>query len=326
MRIIVIGCGISGLTTGLCLIRDGHHVSIWAESLPPHTTSNIAVAHWFPYLAEPAQKVNIWASRTYHYFKEVIATSATRETGVFMAQMLHLEAKASDNPGWASDVDGFRKVDTAEIPAGYQEGYVFNTPVIDTSIYLGYLQRKFLHAGGIIRQIRVNDLSEVLEQADVIANCSGLGSRHLVNDHSIYPVRGQLVHIKHNNYNKIVSAEGGPHGLAYIVPRVNEIVLGGTSTQFDENLNINVEDTKSIIQRCQDLVPELGKIQESDIIKVSCGLRPVRPEVRVEMEEIKPDKFVLHNYGHGGAGVTLSWGCAEEIVALLHKIEDSRAV
>jgi D-amino-acid oxidase len=45
------------------------------------------------------------------------------------------------------------------------------------------------------------------------------------------------------------------------------------------------------------------------------GLRPVRPEVRLEAVG-----RVIHCYGHGGAGVTVSWGCAEEVLGLVEQL------
>ena len=45
-------------------------------------------------------------------------------------------------------------------------------------------------------------------------------------------------------------------------------------------------------------------------------LRPTRPQVRLEAEPPGTGPLVVHNYGHGGAGVTLSWGCAREAAGL----------
>jgi D-amino-acid oxidase len=57
----------------------------------------------------------------------------------------------------------------------------------------------------------------------------------------------------------------------------------------------------------------------AEIVGVAVGLRPVRSAVRLEAETIAPNCLLLHNYGHGGAGVTLSWGCAAEVVRLIER-------
>jgi D-amino-acid oxidase len=46
------------------------------------------------------------------------------------------------------------------------------------------------------------------------------------------------------------------------------------------------------------------------IIRIDVGLRPFRPAGFVVRNEILGDKTIVHNYGHGGGGVTLSWGTA----------------
>jgi D-amino-acid oxidase len=47
------------------------------------------------------------------------------------------------------------------------------------------------------------------------------------------------------------------------------------------------------------------------------GLRPYRDQTYRLEPEIVGNKFVVHNYGHGGAGITLSWGCAQEVVSMV---------
>src|SRR5215510_879444 len=57
----------------------------------------------------------------------------------------------------------------------------------------------------------------------------------------------------------------------------------------------------------------LGRVLVSAdrIIRTDVGLRPFRPSGFVVRGETLGDKLLVHNYGHGGAGVTLSWGTAD---------------
>ena len=47
------------------------------------------------------------------------------------------------------------------------------------------------------------------------------------------------------------------------------------------------------------------------VIRTVAGLRPFRPSGFVVRSEKIENKLVIHNYGHGGAGITLSWGTAQ---------------
>jgi len=49
------------------------------------------------------------------------------------------------------------------------------------------------------------------------------------------------------------------------------------------------------------------------------GLRPARPAVRLDTEFTRHGP-VVHCYGHGGAGVTLSYGCAEEVTSRIAEL------
>ncbi len=58
--------------------------------------------------------------------------------------------------------------------------------------------------------------------------------------------------------------------------------------------------------------PRLARVQVSPdrVIRTTVGLRPFRPSGFVVRAEKLGEKTVIHNYGHGGAGITLSWGTA----------------
>jgi D-amino-acid oxidase len=314
MDILVIGCGVSGLTTGLRLLRAGHRVTIWARDLPPNTTSNIAAAVWYPYKAHPIDKVTAWGAVAYRAFKELCDVPAS---GVVMAEMLECLPATSPDPWWVSAVEGFRHAALEELPAGYVDGYVFPAPVIDTGVYLDYLMREFQAQGGEIQQRAVGDLAEAFAASAFVINCSGLGARELVGDRDLHPSRGQAVRVKPTGFRQVVADDHDPNQLTYIVPRLHDIVLGGTDDEGNESTTPDPNVTVEILRRVARLVPELASIGPDDILNVVCGLRPVRSTIRLEAERPTPERLLVHNYGHGGAGVTLSWGCADEVVTLV---------
>lgn len=317
MDILVIGCGVSGLTTGLCLLQAGHRVTIWARDLPPNTTSNIAAAVWHPYKAYPAKRVTAWGKISFERFKRL---QYIEGSGILMANVLEVKPVPTPDPWWVKAVDGFRHTRPDELPAGYLDGYIFEAPVIDTLFYLDYLVRTFQEQGGHITQRTVDDLSEAFEQSAIVVNCSGMGARELAGDSDLHPARGQVIKIRHNGFRRVVLDEDGPNMLAYIVPRTHDIVLGGTYEENNESTAIDPATTQSILRRCANLAPEFANVAPDDILNISCGLRPVRSTVRVEAEHITPERLLIHNYGHGGAGITLSWGCASEVVEKVNQM------
>jgi len=316
MDILVIGCGVSGLTTGLCLLEAGHRISIWAKELPPLTTSNIAAAMWFPYKAYPLERVTAWGKVALHQFK---ALQFERKSGILMAPVLEVRPSPGPDPWWATLVDDFHHASQEKLPPGYPEGYGYEIPVIDTSVYLNYLMDTFHARNGRIVQRAITSLAEAFAQSAIVVNCSGLGARELVGDRDLHPAKGQVVRIKHNGFRRVVVDEEGPHGLAYIVPRTHDIILGGTYEEHNESVEVDPNETEAILRRCAHLAPAFSMVTNEDILNVVCGLRPVRSSVRLEAERITPDRLLVHNYGHGGAGITLSWGCAAEVVKLIEQ-------
>jgi D-amino-acid oxidase len=325
MEIIVIGGGVIGLTTALTLQQAKHHVRVWARDLSPHTTSDIAAALWYPYLVEPANKVAEWGKITYERLRD---DALHPERGVrWRTGVLELTPhplRDDELPAWRRDVDHFRRAHHDELPPGYADGYAFDAPVIVMSRYLPFLQQTFIAHGGQIEQRTVQDFATAFADAPVVINCAGLGARALVPDPAVYAVRGQVVRIRMSAAReplRTMSADDGPQGLVYIIPRIDDIVLGGINAVNDERLTIDETQTPSIITRCQQFAPTLGEIKPEDITQVVCGLRPARiGGVRVEHEQFAPHRHLIHHYGHGGAGVTLSWGCAADVADLVQHL------
>lgn len=317
-QILILGAGVSGLSTGILLLKRGFNVTIWAKDLPPNTTSNKAAAVWYPYLCNPKDKATPWAKFTLEYFKKEIISDP--RSGCIMRKVIEIFDKKQPDPWWANAVNGeVNRPTEAELPEGYIDGYEIEAVVMDTSIYMEYLVNLYKKLGGIIIQKEVSTINEALEDSPIVVNCTGLGSRKLFSDQTIFPVRGQTVKIKPNGFDKVIADDEGPNNLALIIPRISDIVLGGTTQENDWNTEIDPEDTKEIVRKVSSMYPQF---KDAEIISASVGLRPVRPEIRLEAEDFS-GKTVIHNYGHGGAGFTLSWGCAQDVVNLVDKASNS---
>jgi len=176
--------------------------------------------------------------------------------------------------------------------------------------------RRYELLGGTYERREVKTVGEALKGAELLVNCTGLGSRALFGDTTMYPVRGQVVLARSNGYETVLADLEGSSGPTAIVPRLDDIVLGVTVQPNDWNLDVDPADTEAILQRVRALSEAFADV---DVIAERVGLRPGRPSVRVELEHID-GKPVIHNYGHGGNGYTLSWGCAHDVAALAHDV------
>lgn len=308
MQVTVLGAGVSGLSTGIRLLENGFNVKIMAEEISPNTVSDTAAAWWYPFLAEPIEKTNRWASETFNellYLKNQMKIE-------FITMRLGREylMKKCDPPGWSLELPHFRILQPDEIVQDYSFGWEIEAPVIEMNLYMPWLLSRFEELGGTLELRKFKSLEEV--PGDLIVNCCGIGATKLCNDDTVIPVRGQVIYIEQDpGFGRF---DQQPDTLTYTIPRRDVTVLGGTAQKGDWDENIRDEDTEYILKKCEALWPELDR---SKIVGTAVGLRPSRHEIRLEKELIS-DKTIIHNYGHGGAGVTLSWGCADEVVKLLN--------
>lgn len=308
--IVIIGAGVSGLTTGVALLEAGHPVRLVAEEVPG-VTSLAAGAMWGPYLVEPWERVRDWSLASLSAFE---ALSDDPATGVRMVSGIEAARTHVPAPAWSGLLPNFRTCAPEELPAGFASGYRFTVPLIDMPVYLQYLLDRFQSAGGIVERATIQSLDAV-ERASAIINCAGLAGGDLAGDPDVRPIRGQHVVVKNPGITEFFSEDTGlSPDLLCIYPHGETVVLGGSAIDGEGDLRDDPETARAIVDRCAEIEPALARAQ---VIAHRVGARPTRVEVRVEAERLANGVTVFHNYGHGGSGVTLSWGCAGEIATLV---------
>jgi D-amino-acid oxidase len=307
--VAIIGAGVSGLTCGVVFAERGRAVKIFAEQIGTQTTSGAAGALWFPYDAEPADKVIPWALATY---KVLVDLTKDQRTGVSMIKLRqYCRVGKIQIPDWAPVISS--EVERSlNISALFPDGFSLRVPLMDTSIYLDYLTQRFQKAGGAINSgIRFERLDDVDPTFDLVINCAGVGARELVRDVDLEPHRGQVAIVpKIDNLSYAIVCDDAP--LTYAIPRMNDCVFGGTN-DISDNLSPDPVTTKAIVVECSRVL----NIKKPRVLCERVGLRPFRKSgVRLEREKLRDGRSVIHNYGHGGSGFTLSWGCAENVFDL----------
>ena len=176
--------------------------------------------------------------------------------------------------------------------------------------YLPWLAGKCRAAGVELVRYSVDRLTDL--PGDVVVLAAGLRSGALVGDGAAVPVQGQVVRLANPGLRDWVLDEDNPAGLTYVVPRDEDVVCGGTAVAGATGVGPDPAVEAAILRRVRALVPAL---RDAAVTSRAVGLRPGRPTVRLDRTETGGRPLICC-YGHGGAGVTLSWGCAADVVAL----------
>jgi D-amino-acid oxidase len=313
VRVVVVGSGISGLSCAVLLRRAGHEVVVVSADPPERTVSWVAAAVWFPTAAGPADAVARWGAATYDV---LAAEAASGVPGVVMRESLALSHAPYDGlPDWAAAVGDVRAARSDELPPGYAHGLRFAVPLVEMPAYLPHLRAEVLRLGGTLTTRRLTRLDDVLDlRPDVVVNAAGLAAGELVGDDSVFPVRGQIVRVAAPGLGLSVRDEQHPGGRAYVHPRSDDVVLGGTLEVGRWDTDPDPAETAAILARCTDVEPRLAGAR---VLGTLVGLRPGRPAIRVERDLGLLPVPVVHDYGHGGSGVTVGWGCAQDVVRLV---------
>ncbi|NMO54693.1 FAD-binding oxidoreductase [Actinoplanes sp. TBRC 11911] len=295
--VVVVGGGIIGLTAARRLQQRGADVTIWTAHDVRDTVSSVAAAVWYPTHTDDDPRVRRWAASAYREFMR------QADAGVPGVMVRHtrmvLRSPLAALPWWA------RSIGDAVLAGGELR---FSAPLVEMDTYLAWLLSQLVDGGATVVRRRPVSLAAASAAAPIVVNATGLAARELCGDTAVYPVRGHIVLADNPGLVESVRDEDNPAGLTYVHPRGDDVVLGGT---FEEGLSSVAPDpveAAAIVRRCGAVVPELSGVR---VRGSRIGLRPARrggPRVEAEGQ-------VIHAYGHGGAGVTLSWGCADDVAS-----------
>src|SRR6266480_3413252 len=255
-QVAIVGAGVSGLTCGLVFAEHGYRTAIFAKEIGQQTTSGAAAALWFPYDAEPADKVIPWALGT---CRKLIDLARNPDSGVSMIELRQLSRTEKIHiPDWA-------------IPLGARAVVPSLPPVMPSEV----------------------------ENGAAVEAATRPGAERTGRE------RIRSLKIFKSGFSLRVP-------LMYAIPRRNDCVLGGTN-ELSNDLAADSATTMRIVTECTRAL----KIEKPNVLGERVGLRPFRKSgVRVERDQLRNGRTIVHNYGHGGSGFTLSWGCAERVFEL----------
>ncbi|XP_073339070.1 D-aspartate oxidase [Pagrus major] len=327
VRVCVVGAGVIGFSTAVCIAEalPFCSVTLLADEFSPDTTSDgaagILFAAKFPDI--PLERQKHWFKDSFDHLLAIAQSQHSPEAGVMLSSgwQIFKEVPADKKPFWSDYVIGFRFMTEGELKRfpDHKFGQAFTTIKCECSSYLPWLEKRFRKAGGHVEQRKINSLQELSSSYDIIVNCSGLGSRTLVHDNQVYPVRGQVLKVEAPWLQHFIRDGDGK---TYIYPGIHSVTVGGTRQEQDWRLQVDDGDTRSILERCGRLEPSLSRAR---VLSEWVGLRPSRRNPRVERElvQLRGRRVpVVHNYGHGGWGVTLAWGTALDALGLVRQCLD----
>ena len=298
----MVGAGVVGLTTAVRLEEAGHRVRVVAAERPERTTSAAAGAVWYPFAVGPPEAVNRWARATRAWLLELSRT--VPEAGVDVLTVRECAADARP-PWWAEAIDGIKLVEEPQ-PSGASLAWEFEAPRVEPALHLRWLESRLDRP---IEMSRVDRLEDV--PGDTVVNCTGIGARRLTGDTALRALLGQTVLVEPGDVDarRMYGDERDLSTMFYVIPRRAEVVLGGCALPFDADVLPPPDPAlrAAFLERAR-----AAGFRHGPVLRDAVGLRPVRPEVRVERVG-----RIIHHYGHGGAGYTLARGSAADVVALV---------
>uniref|UniRef100_A0A023FM28 Putative d-aspartate oxidase n=1 Tax=Amblyomma cajennense TaxID=34607 RepID=A0A023FM28_AMBCJ len=323
-RVAVVGGGIVGLSAAVRIAEElppgTVHVTVFAEHFSPYTTGDVAAGFFNPYIVHGVseEKLRSWCVDAFEFYRPLAESADSSELGLAIMPGYILTEEPYPRPSYADAFFHYRDLTESEhksFPRRYRHGTYVISLTIECKKFLPYLMERLQRHGGQLKQAKVASLEDLAGEHDVIVNCTGFGAGALVPDPKVHAIRGQTIRV-HAPWIKHAVIAGEDF---HVIPNIDDVMLGGTKDVDNTTLIPDRHIANKIWNGCLEFVPSL---KNAKITGHYVGLRPGRQPLRLERVDhaLKSGSGtvpVIHNYGHGGSGITIAWGCAGDVVRLL---------
>lgn len=302
--VVVVGAGVIGLSSAIRLAEAGHRVRVLTDRAVEDTTSVAAGAMLGISGAGPDDPLTVWTERSTPVFEELAEDPAT---GIHRRHgRIHVDV-ADELPPWARVLRDFRALGPDETRG--RVGMAVTLPFADMPTYLAHLADRAARLGVDVEQRHVADLADLAEPGRVVVNAAGSGAGVLAGDPTVTGVRGVHVVLADAGIEEFSMEVVATPRWTNVFPHPGRVVVGGAALPPDDETP-DAQVAEEILARAIAVEPRLADVR---VLGREVGWRPARPSPRVEVD----DRGVVHAYGHGGVGVTVSWGVADEVVGLV---------
>lgn len=357
MKVEVLGSGIIALSTAIRAQELGHQATIrfthesggrdwqsFLETAQASSTSWAAAAFWTPFATGDYQRA--WALDTLHRFRSIAGEDPDR-TGVTFGSIYfyfrdreEVERERTRSLWWAFDPLTYLEgrdaiaIESSEVSVdgtNFEARVGFRLPIVEMSRYLPYLVEYAAQVG-----VTFESTPDLLGRQDVfddgdfdakVVACGGWTPLTMgFSDDQMTGLSGQIFEVslggefqKTNEVHSVSMPDDSRP--AYIVANSESAWLGGTAMPVSFEMgkfrpDYQAEEESRVVRQVEQLAgvqlnPNPGDHQRR------IGIRPYRNQVRVERIESDHSIPIIVNYGHGGAGISLSWGCANEAVRIM---------
>ncbi len=297
-RVIVVGAGLSGMTCAVTLAEAGFEVQVMARDLPGESASSIAVTPWLP---PPAR----WGAQGADRGRRSLAVLT--ELAAPPAEPAEPAAPAHHGPGDGSAGTGVvMRPGVLISPTGAES---LTVPLISPLAYLRHLRERLLAAGGSLTRLWV----PALPATGTVVNCTAVASRALAGDDLVGPRADRVVRFE---------ASAGPRRRCWSAVPAEGLLTVRTDHHVEVSgpAGFDAGELRDLARRHDPEALTASAVVLGERVVVR-GERE-RPAVRLDASGGDASggdggRRLVHCYGFGRYDLSVSWGCADDVVRLL---------